>query len=361
MKSYELTISPNYVPEWTVVEAIRELFQNALDQQVIAQDSEVFFDYDSETKQLTIGNKSATLQVQSLLLGGTTKADDSRTIGKFGEGYKIATLVLLRLGKTITFYNYGNKEVWKPRFVNSRRYGTRVLTFFVDRKFIWQSVPNHNLTIVIEGITEEDYELIARSNLHIHSAKDVEETSFGRVLLDEEFSGKVFVNGLYICHHKPYKCGYDFLPEHIKLDRDRKLVSDFELHWLSSRIWSRTENSKKLIELLQVNAPDVYYVSSNWTNPEAIEAVFEAFTRDHGDKAIPVLDQSELEEIPVGYKPIIVGESYAALVKRSWRYVAPSKIKQSTPIQRLEEWFGSIQDKLTIEECENFESILRNL
>ena len=102
----ELTIAPSYVPSWGIVEAVRELFQNALDQQKQNPTNKMSWEYDPEAQRLRICNKYSTLEASSLLLGATTKADDTSTIGQFGEGYKIATLVLLRNDKKITFYNY---------------------------------------------------------------------------------------------------------------------------------------------------------------------------------------------------------------------------------------------------------------
>jgi len=93
-------------------------------------------------------------------------------------------LVLLRHGKQVTFYNYGNKEVWKPRFVNSKRFGARILTFFVDKKYFWQSVPDNNLIIEVTGITQEEYWDIVNSNLHLQTLDPdrVIETEFGRII-----------------------------------------------------------------------------------------------------------------------------------------------------------------------------------
>ena len=264
MSKYELSLAPDYVPEWGVVEAVRELFQNAIDQQTTLPDNAMFFNYDAEKQLLSVGNKNSALEVKTLLLGSTTKANDSKTIGQHGEGYKVATLVLTRLGKVVTFYNYGAREVWRPRFVKSRRYGTQVLTFFVDKKYIWQSVPDNNLLIEIEGITPEEYAKIVESNLHLQDVGDVIETPRGRILEDEKFKGKVFVNGLFVCKYEPYQYGYDFKPEYIKLDRDRKLVSDFDLQWLSSIMWAQSGAPEMVILLAKEGRADVHYVGSQY-------------------------------------------------------------------------------------------------
>ena len=49
MRKYELSISADYVPEWGVVEATREFFQNSIDEQTRDGSNKMFFNYDSET------------------------------------------------------------------------------------------------------------------------------------------------------------------------------------------------------------------------------------------------------------------------------------------------------------------------
>lgn len=103
MSKYELTISTGYVPSWTYVEAVRELFQNAIDNERINPDNKMLFEY--KMGKLSICNKTSKLTLDSLLIGNSTKRDDERTIGEHGEGYKIAIMILLREGKNVTVYN----------------------------------------------------------------------------------------------------------------------------------------------------------------------------------------------------------------------------------------------------------------
>lgn len=370
MSKHALTISPDYCPNWTVVDAVRELFQNALDQQVTMEDNEMFFKYDGENN-LMIGNKKSVLSVGSLLLGTSTKRNDDKTIGKFGEGYKIATLVLLRLGKVVTFYNYGAKEVWRPRFVDSRVYKSKVLTFFVDKiltpSFV-KALPDHNLTITVEGVTPEEYELIVKSNLHLQDVGLVVETPFGRVLEDDKFAGNVYVNGLFVCKYEPYKCGYDFKPAHINIDRDRKLMSDWDLTYLSSRMWG-TIQSPKIAELAAINAADVKHVS--WNMPDNSKAMtvydtaHENFVAKHGCMAVPVTSQEEMTGLAESATPVIVSESYQALIKRSSNYEAPAKKvivpRTSVTIERLNTWFDKVSASLDTEIVEEFYEIIEHM
>lgn len=359
MSKIELTISPNYVPTWTLVDAIRELFQNALDQQKQNNENEASWSYDDATGTLTVSNATSKLTAASLLLGQTTKADDKSTIGQFGEGYKIATLVLLREGKNVVFYNYGAREIWRPRFVKSRRFGTDILTFFIEKKAIWEKVPSADLVIAIDGISaDEYYNQIVPSNLLLRSDFEViEETEYGDII---SLPGKVFVNGLYVCDYEPYTYGYNFKPEHIRLDRDRKMVSDFDLRWMASKMWNKCKDTDKVLEMIAEGKADVAYLgsvsyTSNWRDLASAK-----FKSEYGPEAIPVTSQEELDKVPTGYKGVVVNENYNALIRGSSSFVMPRPDDHS-PVDDLQDWYDSIRYRLDSYEQEQFKAIMDDL
>jgi hypothetical protein len=363
MTKYELSLTKDYVPDWTLVDAMRELFQNALDQETTVSDNKMFWEYHEDVQSFHIGNKLSILEPRTLLLGGTTKANDENTIGKFGEGYKIATLVLTRLGKKVTFFNYGAREVWRARFSKSKKYGEEILVFEVDKTFPWKAVPNNNLTIVVEGITEEESFDIGNYNLHMQEGYKYYNTSKGRILLDEDMQGKMFVNGLYICTRDIFKYGYDFKPSMIKLDRDRKLIQDFDLKWLTSQMWidfSEDDDSwdydaiDTASRLVQENAPDVRFMkSANYMMDKKYHAisenVVESFKLKYGENAVPVSSQYEAECVPETHRPIIVTESYQEVIKSSPLYIAPAPVVKKSLHTRVEEWLESYIQELSSE------------
>ncbi|MNK69761.1 hypothetical protein D3C87_891570 [compost metagenome] len=368
MSKYELSLAKDYVPDWTVVDAVRELFQNALDQQVTVEGNEMFFNYNEQTQTLYIGNKLSVLDVKTLLLGASTKRNDPNTIGQFGEGYKIATLVLTRLEKKVTFYNYGAKEVWNPRFVKSRRYnGAEILTFFVDKKHPWTKVPDNNLTITIENITPLDYEDIVDSNLHLQDVGNCIQSKYGRILEEERYVGKVYVNGLFVCNYNEYTQGYDFKPEYIKIDRDRKLADSFELKWLSSKMLSGVDNTKT-IEMIKKGAADVAFISSAVSDYTALNSisdkVYSSFIEEHGENAVPVIDQIDYEKLRnTNYKPILVNQSYNAVIKNSQHYEEPiiKQRKRQTTRSKLEEWLKNHRQNLSKRAVKKLEGIIEEL
>lgn len=370
MPKFELSIAKDYVPSWNYIDAVRELFQNALDQQTVTEDNEMFFDYNPDTRILSIGNKMSTLDTSSLLLGATTKADEDETIGQFGEGYKIATLVLTRENHPVTFYNYGAKEVWKPRFVNSRRYNAEVLTFFVDKKFPWQGIPHHNLVITVENIKQEQYETIIETNLHLQDIGEHFNTDKGRILLEDKYKGKVFVNGLYVCNFNDYRYGYDFKPRELSIDRDRKLVDNFDLRWLASKMWlKQTSDEMREIaaDLIKQDAADTEFVRNVGIDREnyikTADHVYNSFKEEYGEDAIPVSSQDELESISSSsnIKPIMVSSEYKEVVKSSSSYAEPVRLYKPSPKERLGEWLGKHRQSLSKKAIEELELITEDL
>jgi hypothetical protein len=367
MTKYELSLARDYVPGWTLVDAVRELFQNALDQEATVEGNTMFFEYYEEEQTLHIGNKLSVLDTKSLLLGASTKANDENTIGQFGEGYKVATLVLTRLGNTVKFFNYGAREVWAPRFVKSRRYGADVLTFFVDRKFPWTAVPNNNLTITIDNVTVDDYEEILASNLHIAPPHQYLETEYGRILLDEELKSKVFVNGLYVCDYDAYEYGYDFKPKHLRLDRDRKMANPFDLRWMASKMWLNQFNeeiAELAAELFEKGAADVEYVQTvaSYSDTSKVNRLATAshrkFVEQHGPKAVPVSSQEDAEGLSPEHKPVIVKEEHKKLITASPDYEEPTRDVPPSLSERVREWMLKYDDMLSVDATVELERIL---
>ena len=337
MKKIELPIASDYVPSWTIVDAIRELFQNAIDN--AADNKEWYWSYDAEAQVLKIVSPNASLSAATLLLGKSTKAGDTSTIGQFGEGYKLATLVLLRNNKHITFKNAGVEEIWYTRFIQSKRFGCKVLGFFIAKEFAIGS----DLTIEVSGITEQEwYDQIVPSNLYLRDDYNVvAKTEYGTVI---DLPGKVFVNGLFVCNYDYYKYGYNFKPEHIKLDRDRKMVSDFELQWLASKLWLTATDMTIVAELARQGAADVAYIQSNsYIKQDAFttasDLALKTFKEEHGSNAVPISTQSDKEEVPEGYEAIIVPDNYKTLIKSAPGYEEPIKEPEISLYHRFEEWY----------------------
>lgn len=349
MQRYELSLSYDYVSTWTFVEAIREIFQNALDEETVNSENSMFIEYDKENGILRIGNKEGVLDRKTLLLGVSSKRNDAKTIGQHGEGYKIASVVLLREGLGLKIYNYSKKEVWTAKCVKSRRYGVDIPAFDIEQ-YIFKSVPDHNLVFEISGITEDKYEKIVSSNLHLIK-KEMGETGLGKVIstkngdvmLDERFIGCVFVNGLFVKKMESIHYGYNFAPSLLRLDRDRDLVDNFNLKWSIAGILSLVDDIDFLKEVVKFD--DAEYLYSNYITEslkKLSDSIAKDFVNENGIDAVPCKSSSEFNNLTKGgYKAVMVSGLVLSAIKSS--SISGERV---TKVLSLREQFSSWYEKV---------------
>lgn len=232
MKSYELPLSPNYVCNWGVKEAIRELLQNAIDGEHCGHKKSIR--YNEEERVLYIINENTKLSKSSLVLGCSSKDSIDGMIGKFGEGYKLALIVLLRKGFKIDIINAD--EEWKPRFANSEKFDTQVLTIDIENLSTEnKKCINTELCFAIYGIDKELYDkLLIYFPCIDEDYGNMVESENGYILLEPKFKGKMYVEGLYIQSDDNFKYGYNFNSDVVDLDRDRKAINYYELRRLTA-------------------------------------------------------------------------------------------------------------------------------
>jgi hypothetical protein len=316
---------------------------------------------------LRIGNKASTLNVESLLMGETTKAEDTSTIGKFGEGYKLALLVLARLGKNVKIFNYGAREVWSAKLRTSKKYnGAKTLQIEVEDKYFWNTVPDNNLTYEIGPISAEEHEQIINSNLNLQEVlpENRIDTSQGMILLDSVYKSKVFVNGLFVSEVENLQYGYNFKPEHIELDRDRRMVQQFDLQWRTSAMWKESGDIR-ILDMVRANAIDIAYIKNSYSYSgkgyteykNIANEAFKDLLQVYGDKAYPVTTQREMEDIlrkrggPDMVKPIVVHQVHKDLMESSELFkeatkALPAMPEYKSPAALMWDFYNQVRDKL---------------
>lgn len=350
-QKYELTLTSNYASSWTIQDALRELIQNAIDQEVSIPDNKMDIQYFKNEETLIISNKSSVLEKKSLLLGYSSKTNDKDTIGQFGEGYKLGLLVLTRNNYDVTIYNYSNREVWNPKLIKSRRYGgEQILNIIVENEKIWKKVPDNNLTIKIKGISQEDYKELVERTLILQdiSEDNIIHTDLGDILLNENHLGKVFVNGLFVNNIEGLKYGYNIKPEHIKIGRDRDLLSDFDVYKTTSKIWLESNKVETVNKLVDEDINDVRYIIDIWNfysisdeEKEMSDKYYNHFVDKYGSNAYPVTSQNELKKIARNYSnvvPVVVNSIQKNLITTSALFTdkVESKLEKVTGLS-LEE------------------------
>lgn len=238
---------------------------------------------------------------------------------------------------------------------------------FVDKKYIWDKVPNHNLTIEITDVSLKDYEELINRTLHLQSEDLLisHKSKRGEILLNSNYKGKIYVNGLYVTTNGDLLYGYNIKPEYLKIGRDRNLVNSFDIKSQTSKIW-REHSGELLTELIKNNAPDVSYLHSsvdyiddNYANSiEEIEdiadVVFNSYKKDYSyDNLVFVSDTKEYEDTLSFYdevKPIVVSETVKCLLESSDKYKETKsnfKKKTLTKQQKYTIWKSRYKFDLT--------------
>lgn len=366
MKRFDLGMSINYCPTWGVVESVREFFQNSHDEEIVNPENKMYFGYDKDSKTLRIGNKNGRLTTNTLLLGQSSKRDNSETIGQHGEGYKVATVVLLRNGKGVKVYNRANKEVWTAKTIKSRRYQADVVVFDIEKVSIFKSIPDHDLIFEISGIDEDEYNAIVDSNLFLQDLREGEDyitsnpgypltTRICKVLTGEKHVGKLFVGGLYVTTSKYAKYGYDFAPGLVKLDRDRGFIDGIDLQFLTAKVISATGDTELINEAKNFwdGSYFKYYLSNyksvfdNSSYAEMFDKSYQEFLDENGEDAIPVQTTDDFNRLSRnGFNPVLVEEKDFFFYSGSSMYNPAPDIEDEPDAgelaDRLEDWFADI-------------------
>lgn len=367
MKRYELTVVPSYCSNWDLNKALRELIQNGVDEEKKHPESKFTVRYNKDDEIVQFANKAGTLTIDTILFGNTDKEGDNDTLGEFGEGYKIAALVLNRLGKTLTIKNGLTGEIWETGFCKSETWGQKVLCFDVYKD---DDLPKE-LCFEVEGISEEEYESMKKLWLGF-ADEDIEkvQTIFGEIILDDRFGGYVYVNGIKVLNHTAIKkWGYNFKPGVLPLERDRSVCSDYDLADKISRMLDYAANKDLLdpeviVECIVDGSLETRYISSK----KIKDALWGNFKENNKTEfSIPVAFHSDYDKIKnAGGKPVFVDYYMYELLKdrankEYQNLLNATEYSGMTTKEKFEAWIEKWADQLDEEAVEEFETILEDL
>lgn len=299
VETVELSISTGYVADWTTKEGIKELIQNAIDQETL--DSENKMNISLEGDMLFISNNKSYLDRKSLVLGASTKRTNDNSIGKFGEGYKLALLVLLREGVEIVINNYEKREVWIPEIKYSSKYGTDILCISIYKEFVTK-LPHGNLVYQLSNIKNAK-DILSSIMLDESKYKEIIETKRGKILVGGE-PGCIYVNGLFVAKRdiKDLEDSYSFHPKYLKIGRDRNLIDNFDLKTLIASIRNDGMPVKQNVLDITNGKPDSSYF--NYISDYSLDKLSEEDVKlnevkslllKNLDNKVPVRNQKEAD------------------------------------------------------------------
>lgn len=325
MSLIHLTISRNYVSTWGIWEAVREIVQNAYD----TKTHKINYDFN----KMTVNTNSGILDRRNLLLGISSKRDDNDSIGTYGEGFKLALLVLLREGRQVVIKN-GNDR-WTPVFSYHEQLQDECLAIQIDENVYEDH--DGQVTYEIFDLSDEEILDIQEKTLYQFDKNKVEayhDKSF--CWYKDDNSGKLYVGGLYVCDLDPgYLLSYNFAPNILELDRDRKSVSSFYLSLEGTKMIVLSGNTELISDLADAGSDDVsdfynvdhsYHSGVTTTIKNDLKSVVtKNFVSKYGLNAYPINANSNEKEkrvqtikaMDAGLIPVVIRAGYYNMLESS--------------------------------------------
>ena len=395
MKQIKLSFTEDYVGHWSWWQGARELMQNAID----TKDFDIQFDYSAG--EMKIISRGGAIPTRALLLGATTKRNDSSTIGKFGEGMKLGFLVLLREGARVAMEN--GRDLWVPEIVLDEEMDAKVLAVNICEGNLPDRDPNV-VTIKIQGIPKDAMDEIMDNYAPTTEREVVIENSRGKAYKkiwqeganqEEDDDGNaiggdcnLFVNGLFVTRVRGnFKFDYDFKPEAFVLDRDRDSANLYEVKYEANRLLSESDDIDLLAGLALEEYDDLALFSerrvkssggSFWgasyrsgeEQDSLTKTAVSMFANKYGKDAYPIDDtwtdgkKRVVTQMAIGkgYTPITVKNAIYKMVQKEYKVdAAVESVLTFKPLEFLEGFLERHNRRLVAKPRKELEKTIKML
>lgn len=320
-------MTKDYRSSWGVVDAIRELVQNCLDN----HECESSFEVNRETGEISIFTDGFILPTKTLAMGMSEKPDGA--IGGFGEGMKLAMMILQREGCSPVM-NTGNNEIYAD-FVHNDVMDVETFRLCIST----HDEDGVNYTDGLEFIikvesADDDFfnDLIHKVDAFSDNPMPTPER-FSIDLIDDR-PGDIYVNGLFVCHDDKFRYGYNFSPEMLTIGCDRQVASSTGMAWETSRFWADkicNENKDEILNMLTEEVLDVSDIQYHITESKA-KLITDAFVERFGHVTIKPMGSS------LSYGMGLTGSLYSTVSKSGYAKVANPWNEEGHPHKELQDF-----------------------
>jgi hypothetical protein len=241
--SYGITRQYVKTRGWGVWQAFREVVQNALDEMQyvlnIWPDGYPCFNIDTNSVVSDLGRG---LAVRHLLVGTSEKPGWSR--GRFGEGLKLALMVLINLGVPV-YIRSGSAETVsreiRPTFVPVNIEGAPVDVFCVCYKSIPENIVGTQVYIGDPTLCDrfrnnfvQGLPIRCRAYTLMETETSGMPTKWGHILDCDEARGKIYVRDIYV-RDMPAFFGYNLFD--VRLSESRDIASESDIRSGIEELW----------------------------------------------------------------------------------------------------------------------------
>ena len=285
IKNGSIGISPNYVKDWTIEEAIREIVQNMLDaRDEFGCDGHINF----KDGEAIVKDNGEGIEMRHLVMGISEKKEGS--IGQFGEGLKLGLLVFAREGRQIEIWSKGKRIT--PEIEYNETYETEMISLNIEElPAHWAA--NHNGTSIKFECTRE--ELNEGKNYFLEYAKrNIEDFNWVVKDMISEPGGKIWINNSMVGEIEKAKFSYHFDGKRAReaINRDRGSIDTEELGAILKQELGKTRSIKWMKEMLEIISTENDYWEKNisfyshWVDRNNHKLWKRAITEVFGDKVL---------------------------------------------------------------------------
>ena len=247
-------ISIDYCSNWSIRDALREFIANALD-----TDTKIRVEYKDDKGRIVDSGDG--IRLKHFIFGISEKSKED--IGQFGEGLKVASLVLARNGREVEIQTKG--YTYYPTIEHSDEFDTDLFTVYIKKN------QRKMGTVISFECTEE--ELAKTKELFSHfrdGRKKTLTTEHLDVFPDE--SKNIYINGL-LTAQMDCLFGYNIKDKTLVTSRDRNSVDTIRLNQYIKEFLQDTEDESIIEEFLTGWKTNPYYLEYNSSftprNPDA--------------------------------------------------------------------------------------------
>ena len=326
MSKIQHIIDAGYCEDWSAWEGVRELVSNAKDAEDMDRRRVMEIHHAKKAARLVIRTKNVMVDPATLLVLGKSDKRGRGVRGRFGEGFVVGCLALIRAGHAVTFRNHDLswRCVFERADADHPLAGSELLTFY--SRAVTQT-PDFEVTI--ENITEDVWSAMRPLFLFMTPppAEETVKVSQGSLILSPDRKGMVFARGVFVKRFDNLQCGYDL--DDVPLDRDRQMIDEWHLHNKLSELWlhvvDREGLAQKAYELVKDGADETRHF--RWrTDDKLVTAMRSRFVAEHGEEAIPVTTMNEARELEtLGAKPVVVNDTLKELLAKTGLSAAGAK------------------------------------
>lgn len=343
METIAYPMTKDYRKEWGVIDAVRELVQNCLDNK--EQPSEYVTGIDGS---IIIHTQNYLMPMSMFALGESQKANNS--IGGFGEGFKLALMILAREGSDI--YMLNGTKIFTPTFVHNEQLGIDTFAITIEDNLSENDglINNCGLSFIFDIDIDLMDELKEKINVFSNNILPLPNT----VDMLEEHPGKIYINGLFVCEEDKFKYGYNFAPSKLRLGCDRQIANAFGMAWETSEVWADKlckSNADEVLQMMTESVLDVADIHYHLSERKA-KLITEAFVERFGNVTIKPMGSG------LSYGMSVGGSVYRSMEKSGYTKVAKQWAEPNTPFSELETFIRRHGKKVRREFKVKFDTIL---